>query len=150
MNKPDWKDAPKWANWLAQDKNGEWCWYEYEPLCDHIEWFLIVDGKYEKASTKGEYNPEWRNTLESRPTTHKEDVKQNAPKFGNWNTSGIPELNKLCLFHVNLVENSDFMILGYIPDEYLEGEYQGEIFDTSGDPTGILIKDVEKWAYFLE
>lgn len=24
MNKPDWKDAPEWANWLAQDESGFW------------------------------------------------------------------------------------------------------------------------------
>ena len=27
-NKPDWEDAPDWANWLAQDMDGEWYWYE--------------------------------------------------------------------------------------------------------------------------
>lgn len=26
MNKPDWKDAPEWANWLAQDGEGQWIW----------------------------------------------------------------------------------------------------------------------------
>lgn len=35
--KPDWKDAPEWANWLAMDKNGEWFWYEDQP-----EWWATV------------------------------------------------------------------------------------------------------------
>jgi len=30
--KPDWKDAPEWANWLAMDDDGEWYWYEIEPF----------------------------------------------------------------------------------------------------------------------
>ena len=29
--KPDWKDAPEWANYLAQDKNGEWTWFSHKP-----------------------------------------------------------------------------------------------------------------------
>ena len=27
--KPDWKDAPEWANYLVLDEDGEWYW------CDH-------------------------------------------------------------------------------------------------------------------
>ena len=30
--KPDWKDAPEWAMWLAMDEDGEWWWYEDEPF----------------------------------------------------------------------------------------------------------------------
>lgn len=26
--KPDWKDAPEWANWLGQDVFGAWYWLE--------------------------------------------------------------------------------------------------------------------------
>jgi hypothetical protein len=29
--KPDWKDAPEWANWLAMDEDGEWFWRESKP-----------------------------------------------------------------------------------------------------------------------
>lgn len=29
--KPDWKDAPEWANWLAMDDDGEWWWFELKP-----------------------------------------------------------------------------------------------------------------------
>lgn len=32
MNKPDWKDAPEWAQWLARDADGEWYWYEKQPI----------------------------------------------------------------------------------------------------------------------
>ena len=28
--KPDWKDAPEWANWLAMDDCG-WAWFEFRP-----------------------------------------------------------------------------------------------------------------------
>lgn len=29
--KPDWKDAPEWADYLAMDGDGEWYWFEVEP-----------------------------------------------------------------------------------------------------------------------
>lgn len=36
--KPDWKDAPDWAMWLAQDDDGEWGWFANEPI--------LHDGKF--------------------------------------------------------------------------------------------------------
>ena len=36
--KPDWKDAPEWARWLAQDRSGEWYWHQYEPQWEGAEW----------------------------------------------------------------------------------------------------------------
>lgn len=30
--KPDWKDAPEWANYLAMDGNGRWWWYLEQPI----------------------------------------------------------------------------------------------------------------------
>lgn len=32
--KPDWKDAPEWANYMARDKDGEWRVFEVEPTLD--------------------------------------------------------------------------------------------------------------------
>lgn len=29
---PHWIDAPEWAQWLAQDSNGEWLWWETMPV----------------------------------------------------------------------------------------------------------------------
>ena len=34
MNKPDWKDAPPWANYLAMNIDEEWYWYKEEPYLD--------------------------------------------------------------------------------------------------------------------
>lgn len=30
--KPEWKDAPEWANFLAMDDDGEWYWFEKRPV----------------------------------------------------------------------------------------------------------------------
>ncbi len=34
MSKPDWKDAPKWAKWLAMDCGEYWYWYANRPKWD--------------------------------------------------------------------------------------------------------------------
>lgn len=28
---PKWEEAPDWANWVAQDEDGEWFWFEVKP-----------------------------------------------------------------------------------------------------------------------
>jgi hypothetical protein len=49
MLKPNWKDAPEWADWLVQDKNKDWYWYEYLPECRDGIWYSYLYGNYEKA-----------------------------------------------------------------------------------------------------
>lgn len=69
MSKPEWKDAPKWAEWLAKDKDGFWWWYEAEPfqLCGK-EWVSgVVGGKVERASRFDSQKTRWKETLERRP-----------------------------------------------------------------------------------
>lgn len=70
MNKPDWKDAPEWANWLAQDKDGEWCWWNIAPIKTASLWtqgypeesyFFESVGYLEKIL-------DWQCTLEERPS----------------------------------------------------------------------------------
>ena len=46
--KPDWKDAPEWAKFLAQDKDGSWYWFEKKPfLHTHGFWILSGQGRAE-------------------------------------------------------------------------------------------------------
>ena len=59
--KPDWKDAPDWANWLAMDDYGTWYWHEEKPFWRYTEW--VSDGAMMAAS-----RPESGGaTLEARP-----------------------------------------------------------------------------------
>ena len=60
MNKPDWKDAPEWANWLAIDEYDEWYWYEFKPQFEDGEW--LTDGRIEFA-----FQPACTLHLEERP-----------------------------------------------------------------------------------
>ena len=38
MSKPNWCDAPDFAEYLAMDSDGEWYWYEVEPEWDGCRW----------------------------------------------------------------------------------------------------------------
>lgn len=65
-NKPDWKDAPEAANYLAMDGDGTWCWFETEPSWeDSIDgWTNPYDGRVWAAGYACQY-PE--DSLEKRP-----------------------------------------------------------------------------------
>jgi hypothetical protein len=68
MSKPDWKDSPTWAKYLAMDDNGDWFWYEIEPdfnsrkgrwYGDNGKWIFHEQHMQESRVTNG--------TLERRP-----------------------------------------------------------------------------------
>jgi hypothetical protein len=62
--KPDWKDAPTWANWLAMDADGDLYWYEKRPARSIPREKWIRDGG--QMVLAGEITP-WDETLEQRP-----------------------------------------------------------------------------------
>lgn len=63
--KPDWKNAPEWANYVAMDKVGDWYWYEDEPIPSHDYW-LMTTGRIKRIDVDD--LPKWNATLERRPT----------------------------------------------------------------------------------
>ena len=77
-DKPSWDDAPEWAQWLTQDKDGRWVWWddkpkEWNPPQDEYKWpppeFWVIGtfGSTTMRAGQGRPNPDWRNTLEQRP-----------------------------------------------------------------------------------
>jgi len=61
--KPNWKDAPDWAQYFAQDKSGDCYWYELEPEIKGYYWNNNLGGKVKLI-----YNPvDWIKSLEKRP-----------------------------------------------------------------------------------
>lgn len=64
--KPQWKDAPVWANYLAMDDCDEWCWYEREPSQVPILKKWTTTGRCENA--RPHYADKWNNSMEPRPT----------------------------------------------------------------------------------
>lgn len=59
--KPQWSTAPEWANYIAQDKNGVWHWFEREPHRGPREWFK----KYGSYMLEASFN--WEHSLEEKP-----------------------------------------------------------------------------------
>lgn len=66
-NKPSWDDAPEWANWMAMDANGEWCWYENKPIVDSGTVSWEPRSGNERWSTARYDTTYWMTTLEQRP-----------------------------------------------------------------------------------
>lgn len=65
MSKPEWnEDTPKWAEYLAQDRNGDWYWFSKKPYPGDFQW-LAYEGIHERAIRPPEID--WENTLEPRP-----------------------------------------------------------------------------------
>lgn len=66
QNKPSWKGAPDWAEWLHQDGYGEWEFSEGKPTpCDGL--WLGEPCKRSLRAKVGEVLGDWRDTLEKRP-----------------------------------------------------------------------------------
>lgn len=63
MSKPDWKDAPPWAQYLAQDRNGQWTWFDGPLYTADGAWYT-EGAKAVSAIVAG-----WEQTLETRPVT---------------------------------------------------------------------------------
>lgn len=61
--KPDWKDAPEWADWLAMDSDGKWWWYECEPDLFKDCFFLSPDN----GRSDFVIGHSWKETIEQRP-----------------------------------------------------------------------------------
>lgn len=64
--KPDWKDAPDWANWLVMDEVGTYWWYENKPMFFVYNpgfWGRHYEGKIMRANCISSAS----NSLEPRP-----------------------------------------------------------------------------------
>lgn len=63
--KPDWKDAPDWANFLAMDKSGDWYWYQFQPTMGSTSWSNTGGCLY--AFARPPADAAWFKTREERP-----------------------------------------------------------------------------------
>lgn len=66
MNKPNWKDAPDWANWLAQDYYGYWHWFEEKPHPHRFFWRVASGLQIEAGLSEPVHK--WHENREPRPT----------------------------------------------------------------------------------
>lgn len=72
--KPDWSEAPSWAEWLAQDEDGDWQWFSKKPFihAPSESWDIPDFATEVEIVSAAQPNPEgWRTTLERRPESTK-------------------------------------------------------------------------------
>lgn len=67
QKKPSWDSAPKWANWLVQDYEGEWSWHQDKPVEDALYNKWNSNQKVMYTNETGEVIGDWTDTLEERP-----------------------------------------------------------------------------------
>lgn len=72
--KPDISEAPKWANWLAQNYSGQWIWFEKEPHARRVSWGSLEISSRSKIDHK--INDNWKDTLESTKIGTYDDVME--------------------------------------------------------------------------
>jgi hypothetical protein len=106
----NWDDAPSWANWTAQDDDGEWWWYEFEPETDDSG-FYSSEGMEDKSKNQSEFIPEWKTTCEKRPSqwTSERERLQNKPSWNEspeWAEWLAQDYDGLWVFYENPVETS--------------------------------------------
>lgn len=62
--KPDWKDAPEWAKWLAMDSNGVWVRHKLKPVRLSGNW--LSGSRTELVCISKDFE-NWKDSLEARP-----------------------------------------------------------------------------------
>lgn len=53
---------PTWANWIAQDQDGKWWFYQAEPLLHHCGWYENEIGMY-RLLGYSTANKDWQKQL---------------------------------------------------------------------------------------
>jgi|GEM_PF-1869872 len=71
QNKPSWRGAPEWAEWLAQDDDCVWYWHRNKPNGGEKRWVSYGESG---VAQRGELLGDWRDTLENRPSDLSEQM----------------------------------------------------------------------------
>jgi hypothetical protein len=81
--KPSWDDAPEWAQWLAQDRDGQWFWFRDKPVTGQNCWATQSGSRSEHACVR-DTKPSWHETLEERPASCDKPSWEESPECANW------------------------------------------------------------------
>lgn len=69
--KPSWKDAPWWAEYRAEDKNGQWTWFQKHPKKYKGIWLPVDNSAFCDCVA----DKKWASTCEKRPKSKKAVTK---------------------------------------------------------------------------
>jgi hypothetical protein len=65
---PAWAGAPTGWDWLAQDEDGRWFWYGVRPQPSLGGGVWRAPSRAQKLASQGAPNPDWAESLRSRPS----------------------------------------------------------------------------------
>lgn len=69
---PNWNSAPEWAQYVAQDPDGTWLWFEFKPEARDLSGWVNTSVAYMAEVVHDMYYDKnvgnWRNTLQKRPS----------------------------------------------------------------------------------
>ena len=131
QNKPSWADAPEWAEWLAQDEDGEWNWLAGLPRKYVNGWTAVKI----KGCCKGITLGDWRDTLEKRPeqkafeplTSIEDNQEKDMKQDNGWFERGdLPPVGLMCEIRHSCwnSEKYDKVTIVAITNEYLIVKYE--------------------------
>lgn len=64
---PDWRTAPQWACYAAQDPNGGWWWYECRPTPSPSGGWMA--SQHGTRLQRADAAHDWLRSIQIRPTT---------------------------------------------------------------------------------
>lgn len=66
--KPNWKNAPVWANWWAVEPTNMAYWHEAQPDCEKGYWSVSSDNRcFHDGYVNTPLGYNWRGSLHQRP-----------------------------------------------------------------------------------
>lgn len=138
INKPSWDDAPECAKYLAQDGDGQWCFFRGNPVLTDLEWGCGAEPGF-KCSKKGE-PLNWKNSLEKRP--EKYTMKGEAFKP----THTVSELFTVKKTDCVIKHKSDSFIIGFDGErEFVYELSDVEVLDYKSPKQKQFDAMLEKW-----
>lgn len=128
----------EWANWRAQDQDGQWYEYEHKPSAAFDEWLEdTLSGGRLSTVGKGQVFGDWRDTLEERvwdrTDTETEKEIQGAVMGSEWNGEGLPPVGVECETYCS-EDWSKCKVLAYHKSEY--NTWAWVLFDGDNEPEG--------------
>ena len=97
--KPSWEDAPEWANYLTQNYDGSWVWWEKEPYKSKETYAWSGGGKNSDVVVINH----WKKTIEKRTCVSKEQVRKRLIDLTN-ETNNLKKIYNLTKFDKQFID----------------------------------------------
>lgn len=149
VHRPNWNDAPDWANWLAQDAGGYFGWFQNKPEHTEFGGLKIVEGAQCSAGGAMPIWGHWKFSIQERPVSAQKpvEIKPAAPVHEPYQPEG--KCPTALLYYINHNQG-----LGEIPSNVDDKTFVDVNFELKA-PLGPTIrhergrftgKEVKQWV----